>query len=168
MICVKCGQRQATTEIIQRYKNHVEKLYLCSECARDYRPEVFDDFEMLDKLINGSPMGLLSGFSDFFNTNKAIRLVCPDCKTSSDEFLKSGYVGCPKCYEIFEPLIRQTVKKLQQADRHVGKRPYGVSGGSGDVALLRAEIQEALDSGNYSRVNELSKVLEKLEGNGGL
>lgn len=169
MICTKCGLRQATTEVLQRHNDHVQKMYLCNECAKDYRPDVgFDDFGMLDKLINGSPMGLLTGFSEFFNARENQRIMCPECRTTSDEFLKTGYVGCPRCYEAFEPLIRQTVKKLQQSDRHVGKRPYGADGGDVDVTRLRAELQDAIDSGDYSRVKVLSDKLEKLDKNGGV
>ncbi len=98
MKCTKCGLREATTEVLQRHNNHVEKMYLCDECAKDYRPDMgFDDFDMLNKLINGSPMGLLSNLGSLFQTPTAKALMCPECKTTGEEFLKTGFVGCPRC-----------------------------------------------------------------------
>ncbi|MDE7464216.1 MAG: hypothetical protein K2M48_04210 [Clostridiales bacterium] len=169
MICTKCGLRQATTEVLQRYNDKVEKMYLCNECAKEYRPNVgFDDFGMLDKLINGSPMGLLTGLSEFFNnTHESKTVRCPDCRTTGEEFLKTGFVGCPRCYEVFEPLIRQTVKKLQQSERHIGKRPNGTEADdSVGVAQLKADLQEAIDCGDYARARVLSSKLEKIERSG--
>ena len=65
MKCTKCGIREAKMEIHVRNNNHVEKMYLCADCAKDYKPEVnLESFDMLNKLINGSPMGLLSNLNN--------------------------------------------------------------------------------------------------------
>lgn len=162
MKCTNCGLHEATTEVMVRRNGHVEKMFLCGECAKNYRPDMgLDSFDMLNKLINGSPMGLLSSFSNLFDSHTARTLVCPDCKTTSEEFLKTGFVGCPKCYKVFEPLVVQTVKKLQQSDRHVGKTPRGDLGFA-DEAALKAELQAAVDSGDYNKIMELSERLKKL------
>lgn len=167
MKCTNCGLREATTEVLVRRNDHVEKMFLCSECAKNYRPDVgLDSFDMLNKLINGSPMGLLNSFNNLFDNHTVRTLVCPDCKTTSEEFLKTGFVGCPKCYKVFEPLVVQTVKKLQQSDRHVGKSPYGKIDAI-DEAGLKAELQAAVDSGDYAKIMELSERLKKLVGNRG-
>lgn len=161
MKCTNCGLNDATTEVLVRRNNHVEKMFLCSECAKNFRPDMgFDSFDMLNKLINGSPMGLLNSFNNLFDTHTARTLVCPDCKTTSEEFIKTGFVGCPKCYKVFEPLVVQTVKKLQQSDRHVGKTPHGID--TTTEAQLKAELQAAVDRGDYTEIFELSEKLKKL------
>ncbi len=166
MKCTNCGLRDATTEVVVRHGNHVEKKYLCGDCAKNYRPDVgMDSFDVLNKLINGSPMGLLSNLSNLFDTPTARTLVCPDCKTTSEEFLKTGFVGCPRCYEVFEPLIEQTVKRLQQSDRHIGKIPVGAVDVATEEARLKGELQAAVDNGDYVRIGELSAMLKKLVGN---
>ncbi len=166
MKCTKCGLREATTEVLQRHNNKIEKMFLCNECANDYRPDMgFDDFDILNKLINGSPMGLVTNFGGLFDAPTVHTMICPECKTTSEEFLRSGFVGCPHCYEVFEPLIVQTVKKLQQSDRHVGKSPFGVSDDV-DAAKLKAELQSAIDCGDYAKVQEISGRLERLKNNG--
>lgn len=166
MKCSKCGLREATAEVRVRHNDHVENMYLCDECAKEYRPNIgFGDFDMLDKLINGSPMGLLSNLNGLFNAPNTRALICPECKTTSEEFIKTGFVGCPHCYEVFEPIIAQSVKKLQQSDRHVGKIPNGEEDTAALEARLKAELQAAVDSGDYSKIGELGEQLKKLVGN---
>lgn len=166
MKCTHCGLRDATTEVVVRRNDHVEKMFLCAECAKAYRSEVgLGSFDMLSKLINGSPMGLLGSFGDLFSQHAPRTMTCPVCKTTGDEFLKSGFVGCPECYKTFEPLIVQTVKKLQQSDRHVGKTPYGAVDPATEEDRLKAELRAAYDSGNYERLGEISARLNKLTEN---
>jgi len=42
--------------------------------------------------------------------------VCPKCKTSAQEILETGFVGCEKCYEM--PTIRAAVDRLFCGKRH--------------------------------------------------
>ena len=164
MKCTNCGLRDATTEVVVRRNNHVEKMFLCSECAKSFRPDMeAGGFDMLSKLINGSPMGLLNSFGNLFAPTSRT-LICPDCKTTSEEFLKTGFVGCPKCYKVFEPLVIQTVKKLQQSDRHIGKTPFGRIV-EPDETSLKAELQAAIDSGDYGKAAELSERLKRITKN---
>ncbi len=164
MKCSKCGLREATTEVMQRCNNHIEKMYLCNECAKDYRPDAMRDSfdDILGKLINGSPMGLVTGFKGFFDEPETRVLICPDCRTTSDEFLETGFVGCPRCYEVFAPLVARTVKKLQQSDIHIGKTPYGVIDFDTEEAKLKGELRSAIDVGDYVKAGELSHRLEQL------
>lgn len=166
MKCTKCGLREATTEVVLQRNNKVEKMYLCSECAKDYRPDMpLESFDMLNKLINGSPMGLLANLNKLIDVPSTRALICPKCKTTSEEFVKTGFVGCPHCYEVFEPLIVQTVKKLQQSDRHVGKMPEGVLDTASEEARLKSELQAAIDKSDYSKTTEILEKLRKLVAN---
>ncbi|MBD5131675.1 MAG: hypothetical protein HDT28_03665 [Clostridiales bacterium] len=166
MKCTKCGLREATTDVYVRHNDNVEKMCLCSECAKSYTPNMgFDNFDMLSKLINGSPMGLLSNLNGLFQAPKTRALICPNCKTTSEDFIKTGFVGCPHCYDVFEPIITQSVKRLQQADRHVGKVPQGEIDTATEEARLKSELQAAIDSGDYAKIGELGERLKTLVGN---
>lgn len=163
MLCAKCGLRPATTGVLCEYGGRVEKVYLCEACAREYRQDTgFGDF--VESFFNASPMVLLTGFPGLHNASGANTLVCPDCHTTSAEFLKSGFVGCAKCYEVFEPLVKKAVRQFQKSDRHVGKQPYESKDDAATIEQIRAEIQEAFDNENYERVTALSSKLNKLRG----
>ncbi len=168
MICTKCGQREATTMVYTDTNGHSERMYLCEECKKAFLQSNDSTFDMLDALMSRPPMGLVNGLNGFFGVPTAKRLpVCPDCKTTGEEFLNTGFVGCPTCYKVFEPLVEQTVKKLQQSDRHVGKRPaYMQNRNEEDVARLKAELNTAILNNDYVRVGEISGMLAKLD-NGG-
>ena len=162
MKCSKCGQREATIEVLHATNNHAEKLYLCDICAAELRRNdiEFAKFSIFNNLF-GSPMDLVGGFGGLFGTQGDRTVVCPDCKTTSDEFLKTGYVGCPRCYEVFEPLVRRTVKKLQQSDIHVGKAPYG--GGGDDETALRTQLKAAVEREDYALASKISERLEQIQ-----
>lgn len=167
MKCVKCGLRNATTEVLRRHNNHVEKLYLCDECAKDYESDtVMTGLDMLGAFFGGSPMGLFGNLAGFCDSSSPKRLVCPECKTTSDEFIKTGFVGCPHCYEAFAPIVEQTVKQIQQSDRHVGKVPIGAVDYEAERARLRSELHAAVDRGDYVRTVEINDMLKKLGGEG--
>lgn len=162
MKCSKCGLNEATRQVMVRINDSVERMYLCPECAKKYMPSNdLEDFDVFSKLINSSPMGLVSDLGKLFGAPASRSVVCPHCKTTSEDFIKTGFVGCGHCYEVFRPLVVQTVKKLQQSDRHVGKTPYGEPDAA-EEERLRAELLQALDSGNSEKFDEVSARLKRL------
>lgn len=164
MKCSHCGREGVVAEMMIKNGNNIEKIYLCHECQKKYGPnlEISGINNMINKLFGGSALGLLSNLNSFVDVPTRV-VVCPDCKTTSDEFLKTGFVGCPRCYRVFEPLIAQTVKKIQQADRHIGKTPLGAVDNNTEISRLRSEIIAAMNGGDFTRMKELSAQLEKLQ-----
>lgn len=163
MKCNRCGVKEATFHSVVKINNQLQKMDLCADCASKVR-EMGMPYGILDQIMGGAPMGLLPGLFKLFDASTTQAIVCPICKTTGEEFVKTGFVGCPHCYEVFEPLIVQTVKKLQQSDRHVGKTPNGVLSAEEEEKRLKAELQAAVDSGDYGRLTELSERLKKLVG----
>ena len=49
--------------------------------------------------------------------------VCGKCGARLSDFYKSGYLGCPYCYQEFNSEIATTLKKIQGGNIHVGKKP---------------------------------------------
>lgn len=167
MRCTKCGLREATTEVLKQHNDRIERMYLCDECASGVDIG-FGNFGLAD-FITGSPMSLVSG--GLFGAPTARDAVCPECKTKASEFIKTGFVGCPKCYSVFEPLVVQTVRKLQQSDRHVGKNPSSTSKVNETTARAKLEedLRAAYESRDYSKIIECSARLSDLgiKDNGG-
>ena len=163
MKCSACGQREAKVEALCNINNRTEKLYLCEVCAAELRSDIKSLNQiMLEQMFAASPMDMIANLGGFFDTQSERVVVCPDCKTRSDDFLKSGYVGCPRCYDVFEPLVRRTVKKLQQSHIHVGKTPYG-DGLSDDEAALRVQLDSALDRKDYTLASKITERLQQMQ-----
>lgn len=163
MKCTKCGLREATTEVVRCINNHVEKMYLCNECAKDFTPKPYEEFDSLNQLIK--TMGFVPGVMQNAFIDNSRPLVCPNCKTTADEFMKNGYVGCTRCYKEFEPLIVQTVKKIQQSDRHVGKCPQNSnmnnSSNENERAWLEEQLKNAESNHDYALADKIFKRLKK-------
>lgn len=167
MLCTKCGHREATTMVYINKNGHSERMYLCDECKSAVLEPNRSQFDIFDELMSRPPMGLVNGIDDLFGAPTKRLPVCPDCKTTGEEFLNTGFVGCPTCYSVFEPLVVQTVKKLQQSDRHIGKCPaYMRARNNEDVARLKAELSIAIQNQDYVRAGEISGMLAKID-NGG-
>ena len=165
MLCDECKQNQAVfhTKIIKN--GIVRTRHLCEECSKKYREEdsFLKSFGGVDDLFS-SFAGLMFGDSD------SQRCICTKCGTTSDEFIKTGYVGCPDCYRAFEKVIMPAIGRVQHDLRHVGKIP-GAADPKAEIMAkmqrLRVKQQEASDAEDYDeaqrcldQINELKKSLE--------
>lgn len=167
MKCTRCGNREATIHSYVSINNKKQHMDLCEDCARELQAGMgMGEYgDMFGGFFGQSPMGLLPGLFKLLDTPTTRKIVCPVCKTTGEEFLKTGFVGCPHCYEEFEPLIIQSVKKFQTSDRHIGKSPSGGETPAEAETRLKAEMQAAFDAGDYKKLGELTQKLNKLLGN---
>ena len=170
MKCTRCGKNEATVHSFISINNKKQQMDLCENCARELQSSMgMSGYGgIFGPIFGGSSMGVLPGLFTLFDAPTTQALVCPHCKTTGEEFVKTGCVGCEHCYEVFEPLIVQTLKKFQQSDRHIGKLPVGMTDTDGDEQKLKAELQAAIDGGEYGKITEIAEKLHKLTvGNNG-
>ncbi len=123
MLCEKCRIREANikyTEII----NGVKKEHnLCSQCAKEM------DFGPYSAILEGEfPLSMLLssllGLPDAAaRQQKTEEVVCPTCGTTYEEFIKNSRFGCADCYHVFDLLIGEKIRKLQDNSSHTGKQP---------------------------------------------
>jgi protein arginine kinase activator len=180
MLCDRCQKRDAKilyTEIINGVK---KEQHLCEECATDYT-----SFQMEKPLLNSDlTLGdllstILGGYSDDENKNtgEAVKpITCENCGTTYEEFLKNGRFGCSQCYKSFDldGQLGRTLKSIQGAEVHTGKRPKGyVTIGSDrsmkdftEVERLSMKLQEAIEKEEFeeaARLRDLIKQMKKEE-----
>ena len=93
--------------------------------------------------------------------------VCSRCKTSLSDFFRTGFLGCVKCYQVFEDEIRQTLLKKQGAMNHTGK----VSGKHISKVKIKEQIEKLEEEKNmaakdedFMRAEILKNQIEKLKG----
>lgn len=174
MLCEKCQQREATvlyTEIIGGVK---KEQHLCEECAAKFTSFKVTKPENSGELTLGD---LLSSIFDTYypeNTQKEKNetdFECSACHTTYDEFLKSGRLGCAHCYENFEPLLGKTLKSIQGADLHTGKRPIGEVASAKNILdempkidRLGFELQAAIESEEYEEAARIRDEIRALKG----
>lgn len=93
--------------------------------------------------------------------------VCPRCKISLTELLRSGIVGCANCYKVFEQEIREMILKKQGSINHIGKisaKHISKIKVKEKIAELEVQKQKAADEENYIVAETLKNQIEKLKG----
>ena len=145
MLCEKCGKNTATfhyTEVLNGVKN---EHHLCGECAANtdvsYYSSIFDNDMNLTKLLSGI-LGGRSVLADSEKEDPARQVQCPKCRTTYGDFVANSSFGCSDCYDVFGPLISDTIKKLQGSDKHIGKKPliYRKQGQRAETGVTEAEL----------------------------
>lgn len=180
MLCDRCQKRDAKilyTEIINGVK---KEQHLCEECAADYT-----SFQMEKPILNSDlTLGdLLSTLLDGYTATDKKKtgeetptIICSNCGTSYEEFLKTGRFGCSQCYRSFntDGQLGKTLKGIQGAEIHTGKRPKGfVTAGTDrrfkdftEAEKLSLKLQEAIEKEEFeeaARLRDLIKQMKKEE-----
>ncbi|MBL4698633.1 MAG: hypothetical protein JKX70_07355 [Phycisphaerales bacterium] len=144
MLC-ECGQHEATIHevIITNDKKKVER-HLCEQCARQQGVSI-DPYVPINQLISSASyiMGQVitdedASPEDDFTTdapNESIKprptmklnpvhQACVGCGQTFSNFKKTGLLGCPACYQIFEDRIGPMIERAHEGGcNHVGKVP---------------------------------------------
>lgn len=167
MLCENCSGREATTHIKKVENGHATQMNLCSECARNLGyGDLFSDFSFnLRDLFSN-----LFGDSTLMLTDKSER--CEKCGSSFNDIVKSGYVGCSRCYEKFYDKLLPSVQRIHGKALHNGKKPVNIAEkGSTPTAQalierLSKQMDEAVKSQNFEEAATLRDKINSLkEGN---
>lgn len=185
MLCEKCKIREANikyTEVIGGVKTEHN---LCSQCASEtdfgQYSAIFDGEFPLGKLLSGL-LGLPSATQ---KQQKMLEVVCPTCGTTYEEFIEDSRFGCADCYHVFDLLIGEKIKKLQESDSHTGKKPKyqadkkgaalqddkGMElSGEAQLKYLERRLKEALRTEEYEEAalcrDRIRALKEGIESNG--
>ncbi|MDF1809095.1 MAG: hypothetical protein P1U42_05310 [Phycisphaerales bacterium] len=137
MLC-ECGQYEATIHevIITSDKKKVER-HLCEKCARKQGINP-DPYVPISELMSSSSyiMGQISSSPESPDEplsqtpprppvkSKHPTQTCVGCGQTFGGFKKSGLLGCPACYQIFEDRIGPMIERAHEGGcNHVGKVP---------------------------------------------
>ncbi len=175
MLCDRCQKRDAKilyTEIINGVK---KEQHLCEECATDYT-----SFQMEKPLMNSDlTLGdLLSTLLDSYTSSDKKKpgeenpsLTCSSCGTTYEEFIQKGRFGCAKCYRSFNEQLGKTLKSIQGAEIHTGKRPRGFVTTTADRKLkdipetekLSLKLQEAIEKEEFEEAARLRDLIRQMK-----
>ncbi len=173
MLCDKCLKKEATvlyTEIINGMK---KEQHLCEECATDYT-----SFQLGNTLINSelSLNHLLSTLLEAYNTGNTVEtgrkpaVVCSQCGTSFREFMQNGKFGCAQCYRSFHNELSKTLKGIQGAVNHTGKRPKGYISTTDrilkdmtETERLGLKLQEAIEKEEFEEAARLRDIIRQMK-----
>ena len=93
---------------------------------------------------------------------------CPACDATLGDFQASGRLGCPTCWETFDRPLRDLLRRVHGATRHVGEAPgQSAEGGAAltvaqQVARLEAALSAAVAAERFEEAADLRDRLRLL------
>ena len=151
MLCQKCHKNEATIHVQKIEDGKVKSLHLCESCAAQHSVDAADlqGFNLAEVLFDiagkvAKEINSGSGSESEEESDPVFDEVCPHCGWSLEKFRKTGYLGCPECYQAFDTQIDGMLKNIHRGDHHIGKIPVSAGAGqkhSHEAVLLKREIE---------------------------
>lgn len=131
MLCDVCGERDATIIYTELVDGEQRVRHLCPRCALSLTGMDAHKFAVLPgSLLAGMLSELIQKFQRSGELDeqemKKTNFVCPVCKTTYNEFLKYGTLGCRDCYRTFGLILDPCLDEMHGAHQHVGEPPVGL------------------------------------------
>lgn len=159
LLCQLCRQKQATVHFTRIINGQKVEMYVCEQCAREN-----SDIKLnLHKLLSGI-MGMDA--SKEIQDTPAPSLKCPTCGMTTEEFNKTGLLGCADCYGTFGESIQILLKRIHGNVRHHGKVPKKLSGKiyhARSLLSMKEELQKCILEENYEQAAILRDKIKEAE-----
>lgn len=159
MLCARCKKAPATFVVKVIVDNQVTETHLCLPCAHEEGASA----------VPPAVAGLLSLLGAVPAPQKAAPARCASCGLRWAEFKKTGFLGCPSCYDSFAEPLKSLLKEMQGAAKHAGKaspnaaRSMDAKRRADESAALKRRLDEALRRENYEDAAKLRDQLKKLK-----
>lgn len=170
MLCQKCKKNEATVYYKENINGHVTEYNLCPECAAELEKNGVLHLDSRAEDLFGERMfdfsPLISGFFGGALGAGRTEKRCPVCGSTFADIAKSGHIGCPECYNVFEKELSSTVNQLHGAAKPTGRSPkrFGEKHQREEkIAALKAELQKAIGEQAFEHAAELRDEIKALE-----
>lgn len=110
---------------------------------------------------------LLGGFFRDGDEEESDVLRCAGCGATFESIARSGKVGCAQCYQTFSGRLLPLIQQIHGNTRHRGKVPGGdlpQPRQQSQLAVMRRELRDAIDTENFEQAAELRDCIRLLEG----
>jgi protein arginine kinase activator len=164
MVCDICAVNPATVHLTEIIDEQMTELHLCEECAKTKSMDMEQQFGLAE---------LLAGLSDAGKTlaedKEIIKLKCPNCGISYEDFRKMGRLGCSECYNAFRKYLMPLLKRIHGSSKHYGKIPLAIAmpaQAKSEIVELKTKLEKAIQGEEFeeaARIRDLLKELEKKE-----
>lgn len=165
MLCDNCGKREANVKYSENINGKTRELNLCEECSKKLGITEIDFNMHIDfSSFFGQFMEDFDTpeFMPLFNEVKALK--CKNCGYTFDDIVNTGKLGCEDCYDVFEDKLDPIIKKIQGANRHVGRIGKLLNESNQNKDSIKNESikkQDKLNEGSKANFKEME--IEKLQ-----
>jgi protein arginine kinase activator len=168
-LCQSCGQRPAVVEFVQINGSARREVALCRECAMTQGVGgQLEVFQRLAQLLMHQFRPVSQAPAEW---QEAMASTCGRCGMAFEQFVHTGLLGCPQCYEDFRELLTPILRRLHGVIRQAGDG--GVAGTNPTDqttrsesgvrrAELEAELKHALVEENFELAARIRDELRRL------
>ncbi len=166
--CQSCHEREAVVHLTQVVDEQVTTVHLCGKCAAERG--IATEIE-----ASASPLGsFLAALGPATIAPSGVTPeseVCPECGATIADIRASGRLGCATCWVTFARPLRDLVRRLHGATRHVGEwydDPASADSEAGERRVdherirLREALRDAVDAEAFEVAAELRDRLREL------
>ena len=158
MLCERCKQREANVHMVTTVNGATRESYLCSQCAAQAHvmPQPFSAKQFLGQWM----------------PTQGAKLRCPACGTTLESLQRTGFVGCPGCYDIFADQIGPMLMAMHGTDRHIKEHgmqseqqaPVKTPAQKDPVAALKIRLEQAVQEERYEDAAQLRDQIRQVQG----
>jgi protein arginine kinase activator len=163
MLCDNCGQNEAEVHLTQIVDNEMTTVHLCPSCAADKGL----DAGTVPKNLPLTDFLAQMGQGAETEEEAAVAGPCTYCRTTSDDFRRTGRLGCPHCYSVFESQLRAILRRIHGSTQHLGKVYVPPASEGADLvqrlSVLKRKLQRAVESEDFERAATLRDQIKELE-----
>ena len=161
MVCNICGKNQATVHLTEIIDDQITELHLCGECAQKKGAQMESHFGLSDLLAGLADLG-----TQFNKTKTDIKLKCPKCGLTYEDFKKVGRLGCGECYTAFKEALVPLLKRIHGSTQHCGKSPKKIARivkAKNELEVLKEKLQKSIQKEDFEEAAKLRDKIRELE-----
>lgn len=163
MLCDECGKNEAEVHLTQIIDNEMTTVHLCPACAAEKGLDAGSAAKTLPLTDFLAQMGQAA----LTGEEAAASGPCSYCHTSVEDFRRTGRLGCPHCYSVYETQLRAILRRIHGSTQHLGKvyvPPVAEAAGrSARLAGLKRKLQRAVDSEDFERAAVIRDQIREIE-----
>ncbi len=165
MKCQMCQVAEASIHVKEVRNDKVTDLHLCDKCARE---KGFHSMVENGKISIASQLVWMAENLYPEGAHRGGSVQCMECGQKYSDFMKTGRLGCPHCYEEFSSQLKQILRRVHGSIRHGGKAP-GKEGAQFErrrrIQQLHEDLERAIEREEYENaavIRDDIRALEKL------
>jgi protein arginine kinase activator len=161
--CMKCQQNLATVKFTTIRNGAVEERYLCATCAASQSPYQKKALPQLDEILSGI-LGVALPSEAAAHISPA-EPTCANCGLPYSSYRQTLILGCSDCYESFEKLLVNELRRFHGATKHTGRVPHSQVQqvrNERNEAELKARLAEAVKAEDFGLAARLRDQLREL------
>jgi protein arginine kinase activator len=161
-----CKKNEATVKIVKVVGMGKTEINVCSECANYLLGNTISSISFSQKNLNEILGNLLNTFYKYSEqdnySSSDIELKCINCGLTYNEFVKTGKLGCSKCYETFARQMKPLLERLHGNSEHTGKIPDEIKAHNDRIKkinIIKEELKKAISKEEYEKAAKLRDII---------